>query len=411
MTIDVTDQFIVHAGETFAFTDETGFLLQGEAGPSLINAGAISLRVTAAAEPAAVPAVHATADNATVWNKAGGQISVSGSAGAGGVWAIYLEGASNLLRNAGDVLARGDSTCVVASGGQDLDIDNSGRLDARGAVDAVTLLLHTNNQIVNTGVISARADQATGLAVLAGPAGQLDNSGLIIARGGASACAVSIYFDEGGYQLTNSGHIVAVDAGGHSLAIYLQPHHDGAPASVIDNSGTIRADVALRVAAGFGDVVVDNSGKLIGEIDLGYGADQLVNAGLIRGDVDLAYGDDLYDGSDGRLVGSLMGGRGADTLTGGLDSDHFRYDQLIDSTLVSSDLITNLQSDDLIDLSRIDADPSHKGQQHLTAHEVTLTFDAASGNTWLDVDTGGADGPEMRIVIVGDHTDFTGVVL
>ncbi len=71
-------------------------------------------------------------------------------------------------------------------------------------------------------------------------------------------------------------------------------------------------------------------------------------------------GDDILRGGKGN--DRLNGGEGADILIGGLGTDRFRYSTLIDSTVERSDTIQFGQRDQ-IDLRRLDANASRKGNQ------------------------------------------------
>ncbi len=71
----------------------------------------------------------------------------------------------------------------------------------------------------------------------------------------------------------------------------------------IINRGTIQgSEVAIDVTEAGGNVVIQNSG-------------------LVRGDVNLSAGNDTFDGTRGRVFGDINGGGGEDTISGGSNAD------------------------------------------------------------------------------------------
>jgi Ca2+-binding RTX toxin-like protein len=94
--------------------------------------------------------------------------------------------------------------------------------------------------------------------------------------------------------------------------------------TVIDNAagGTIRGgNDAVQVTRG--GIALDNHGKVIGGIDIGFdseGADTIVNHGTIVGEVFLGDGNDVFVGTGG-TSGSVFGDNGNDRLTGGSATD------------------------------------------------------------------------------------------
>ena len=148
---------------------------------------------------------------------------------------------------------------------------------------------------------------------------------------------------------------------------------------------------------------------------------------------------------DGRLVVSgtdagdtLTGGRGDDTLLGGAGDDRVTGgrggDVLFDSqgadTLVyadrkdsapgAPDRIANLADDEIIDLSRIDADKDTPGDQAFVlveafsgaAGEAMLVYDEIGIVTHLLLETNGKGAADADIQLLdGDYTEFAGLVL
>ena len=111
---------------------------------------------------------------------------------------------------------------------------------------------------------------------------------------------------------------------------------------------------------------------------------------------------------------ALKGGAGQDTLTGGGGSDSFVFTALADSKVAAADTITDWTSGDHIDLSAIDADTGHSGNQafHLNATsghtgDVVVTYDAVHNRTVIDLYVNGDSKADAEIWVSGDHHDLT----
>lgn len=111
----------------------------------------------------------------------------------------------------------------------------------------------------------------------------------------------------------------------------------------------------------------------------------------------------------------LNGGLGADVLIGGGGVDTFLFARVAESPSGGADLIVDLGDDDFIDLSRIDADVTFGGRQSFSlvagftnqAGQLTLTYDAGTGETLLAGDTNGDGIADFGVRLSGDHSDFT----
>ena len=60
--------------------------------------------------------------------------------------------------------------------------------------------------------------------------------------------------------------------------------------------------------------MVRNTGLIEGITSLAHGNDKVFNAGRIVGDIDLGAGADFYLGRTGTVVGTVLGGDGNDLL-------------------------------------------------------------------------------------------------
>jgi Ca2+-binding RTX toxin-like protein len=125
--------------------------------------------------------------------------------------------------------------------------------------------------------------------------------------------------------------------------------------------------------------------------------------------------DILIGGGDADTLG---GGRGKDVLAGGQGADLFRFDDL-DSAINAQDRITDLETGDTIDLSRIDADVNAAGDQAFvlvdsfsgTAGEALVVYQAGANITRLVLDTDGDGAANIAIIAAGDHRTFDSYVL
>jgi len=128
-------------------------------------------------------------------------------------------------------------------------------------------------------------------------------------------------------------------------------------------------------------------------------------------------GADSFIGGAGDDV--LIGRDGADVLEGDDGADSFVYRSLEDSTRKHADLILDLSAGDSIDLSNIDARADKAGDQAFhqvaaftgSAGELILKFDADANQTTLAGDVDGDGRADIAILLSGDQTGFTGLVL
>ncbi len=136
----------------------------------------------------------------------------------------------------------------------------------------------------------------------------------------------------GAFDLLNSGTIE-----GRSFGVYAISGDTD-----IVNTGVIRAANAIQTIGtsgpSFTNVTLENWGIIEGTNNAyrdGSSAvlqqDIVLNYGIMRGDVVLFTYDDMYDGSAGRLFGSVLGGEGNDTLLGGSFNDRLFGDNGDDS--------------------------------------------------------------------------------
>jgi Ca2+-binding RTX toxin-like protein len=137
---------------------------------------------------------------------------------------------------------------------------------------------------------------------------------------GTNAPAIVLW--GGDWQLDNAGLIASSGNAIYELAT------NASSTSTITNTGTIHGSVngIFRDPGTAQTLVLNNSGLLQGDgvaymADAANAADHVTNTGRILGDLNLGGGSDVYDGSAGRLTGKIYAGSGADTITGGIDND------------------------------------------------------------------------------------------
>lgn len=141
----------------------------------------------------------------------------------------------------------------------------------------------------------------------------------------------------------------------------------------------------------------------------GLGGDRMAGGGS-NDRLEGGAGDDRLDGALGR--DTLVGGAGRDVMEGGAKADVFVFQALSDSQGAATDLITDFEGVDVIDLSAIDAKAGVDGDQRFKLvgafsgkeGEALLTYNAAQDRTLLRLDVDGDKHADMIISLVGDQT-------
>jgi Ca2+-binding RTX toxin-like protein len=376
------------------------------------------------------------------------------------------------------------ATGVAANDGAVLS--NTGHLemttDAVGG-SAVGFDIGDGSQFDNSGTIKMSSSHGDATGVSVGDGSVFSNSGPIDITAATTAIAVSLSETAGSF--TNNGFIETSTAPGQQLsaAVVIDVHTGGGPALHITNTSLISSGDAILeldqnhhdgpdgAGASVLDIVLDNSGLIRGHVKLAGGVDIVTNTGTMSSPVDLGSGNDVYDGTEGRQEGPLLGGKGddvlsggaggeliygdtrvdkagdgddlisggagkdtliggggddtliggarGDILTGGAGDDRYVFTSLGESGPSHADTITDLHAGDLIDLSAIDADRTTAGDQafHLVsafshhAGELVLSYDAGSDATTLSGDSDGDGVADLKILITGDASGFTGFAL
>jgi Ca2+-binding RTX toxin-like protein len=223
-------------------------------------------------------------------------------------------------------------------GGTPPPVVNEGLIDVKADQIAVGVFVQAQNSdfgqaVTNIGTIHVVSLDATAEGVQANGEFGVVNSGVIDVSGQSGSFGVSVG-DPGLFQ--NTGSIVVHDLGpgGGSIGVgYLTTGN-----AHFLNAGLIQADIAISAgqidASGTktaADSVYENTGHILGEVDLSDGVQTLLNENTIVGAVNLGVGDDVYDGRRGVETGLVSGGDGADTLMGGTGFDNLQGNQGDDS--------------------------------------------------------------------------------
>lgn len=470
-TVTVDGHYKVHEHETASFVDESAFMLvsSGETQPVLTIDGQVLVTNTQASGGLVAIVADGSATLATVWNRVHGSIDISATgadatvriasfAGPAKVIndgemsatatsassAFYFNAPSSFVNN-GDLQLVSTGNLITGITGP-VDLLNTGRIVMDGLfVDGFDL---HGGSLTNKGVIEMTVhSHGYGLSI----DGDFINYGAFAMLGGERASVFDstvVGFVIDGHIFRNSGAITIAREFIGSTGVVMDASASGM-SQLIKNSGKIEADTAIDIPTSeFDDVriTLDNSGSVIGRINLANGADRVLNSGSIKGDIFLAGGDDTYASAKGVLKGAVNGGGGDDSLTGGQGADRlsgnagddvisgglgddrlkggkgadlFVYRTVEESSGEHRDLISDLQSVDHISLAKIDANTTLAGNQAFIlvgaldghAGQASLSYDSVTHQTALSLDVDGDGEADATILISGDHQDFTGIIL
>jgi len=128
-------------------------------------------------------------------------------------------------------------------------------------------------------------------------------------------------------------------------------------------------------------------------------------------------GADTLIGAAGKDL--ITGGANGDEMSGGAGKDRFVYNTIADTFTAQADRITDLEAQDRILLTNIDAKTDRAGNQAfdlvgaLTGNsgEAVLVYDAGADETQLRLDVDGDGTADGVIVLDGDQTGFVNFAL
>jgi hypothetical protein len=245
---------------------------------------------------------------------------------------VGVQGVGNdhQLNNFGLIEMRGDFSSGMETSmgffpfGSDNEILNAGRIVTRGEASEGVVLAgfgQINGSVINRGVIDTEGNGAAGV-LMVGDGVHLANSGRIITDGGLSsvpagplsAAGVLVSGDDAVVENTRSGTIMSENGGSPAVELNLHVLQSykgipGPPTSTmsahLENSGLIQG-ASVAILGGDGQETVLNRGRIVGDVDLGDGADTFVFAtgGAVHGTVVLGGGDDIarIENGSGRTV-------------------------------------------------------------------------------------------------------------
>ncbi len=319
--INATSDGVTVVGDS-GFVGNTGTIVTGVTGVSITGTSArISNMGQVHAQLTALDAVgnlaqiinDGTIFGRTVGAKINGNDSIIRNTGlVSGFDGLALLGDTGRVTNTGTVSA---TNVAIVTSGTDAIVQNTstGHLTSDAVSDGVVSAgVSGNFTLQNAGSIEGNAagvfvlDQGSPAPTLA----RITNTGSI--TGGTQALSI-------GVDTANILNRGTMTGGINSIA-----NTQALSAMTIINEGTLRVDGFGASVAILGNTGVDtlrNLGSVLGNVVLGDGVDLVTNDGLIRGTVDLGAGTDAYTGLLGRVVGSVFGGAGNDSLTGGALAD------------------------------------------------------------------------------------------
>ena len=211
----------------------------------------------------------------------------------GGDSGIYDDdGKSDHIFNDGTITG-GDYAIYVANHGYN-HIHNAGIVTGN---DAAIAIQDGDNRITNKGTISGSTYGA--IYAYHGDNVVTNLSGGVLKFMAHTDGYATLFFNEGSNAVTNSGKILLAFNGYTSNdAFFARSGHN----TVINNAGGLISDFHANNTVGYaiqmydGSNSVTNDGKIVGTVGIG------------------TTGTNSYDGSDGRLKGTVIGGSGSDTI-------------------------------------------------------------------------------------------------
>lgn len=336
MTYSISTTRRIAPGETWTITDMIGISIvrpaEGETVVSLSNAGTILINTNSIYVTAGINYEHGSEDRGSVFtNEATGVFRMVSTGGLNQTYGFTSQqawtGFTGAFVNHGVFEV---SATAFAAGIQtftsNFAFTNTGQFRVQGATGAIGVMAEYGTIAVNSGLIEVTGPEAIG--IFAGTRS----------------------------DITNSGTIRAIMTGSGGWGIGISISNSDLETSHIVNTGRIEAQYAILDETAISPPVtsvqiVDNSGQIVGAIDLARGDDRLTNTGSIAGDIWLGYGADVYDGATGSYAGVLHGGFGDDLIVGGQGAETL-YGEDGDDVIragAGDDVVQGGRGDNLID--------------------------------------------------------------
>lgn len=330
---------MVVTGNRFNMVNYGDITIAGFAGIAMAgygNGGFVENAGTIDARPFVGPAMRLSGNDGTALNT--GTIFVAGSvaigapggannalinrgrieverAGSSAVVGLSINVSTNarLVNDEGVIVANGVDAWGITGIGTGLLLENSGRIEATGTgalglgagPGFFGLRATTDARLVNSGTIRTTGDGSIGLLAI-GDGAEITNFGRVEVEGGVrigghlgTTAASAVIASGAGVSVLNEagGRLVSVGEAAPAVQLNVLGGAQTAPAesaATLENRGRIEAD-AFAVLGGAGEEDVFNFGRIIGDVDLGNGADSYTagRSGRLDGALTLGAGDDL----------------------------------------------------------------------------------------------------------------------
>ena len=302
LTYNISTTQRLAPGQTWTITDRIGVSIErpadGQTVVSFNNAGTILINTDSIYVSAGIDYAHLSENRGSVFtNEATGVFRMVSTGGGSQTYGFTSQQAWTGFT--GDFVNHGvfEVTATAFAAGiqtftPTFTVANTGQFRVQGGTGAIGVWAEYGMTLDNSGLIEVTGPEAVGV------------------RGGDRS------------DITNSGTIRAIMTGTGGWSIGIGVSNSDLEVSHIVNTGLIEAHYAILDETAISPPVaavqiIENSGRIIGAIDLARGDDQLTNTGSITGDIWLGYGADVYDGASGSHVGILYAGFGDDIITGG----------------------------------------------------------------------------------------------
>ena len=251
-----------------------------------------------------------------------------------------------------------------------------------------------------------------------GPAHDVDDFSAVINGDGSTTIEGIWETTDGGTGLASFQAAMAAATAGTTINLYFNTHTSGFPGGEIRGQWVCIADDFANNVAGTGgnDILPGLGGN---DTVNGFGGADDLAGGDLRDRLTGGNGNDTLDGGTGKDF--IRGDAGQDALRGGGGKDKFVFENITDSAVFAPDRIFdyNPGAGEVIDLTAIDAQPSTGGDQAFVIvgsfggneGEAVLTYDAGLNRTTLELDQNGDNEADFALVINGDQTAGTGLLL
>ena len=437
------DEFATIDGTVYS-AEGDGVFMFGGYGSSLIVNGEVSSGIEGievSEDADMVIANGAVNGNAGIYLEGqGDSVAVDGSVSGADV-GIAANGYGDIIHVNGSVEAasEGGAVGIELDSSQAEQIDISAKGDVFGATDGIYVQQSSGDTIKNGGHVSGYTEGVditgsstltltndgtiSGIALNDSTDIAIRNSGLISTETGP--VAIGLTNQSADVTIENSGTVhgnLSVDSASDQLSVQNAGNWNGqldigtvsssvtntgsisggisfgsatisSTGNAVDNDGTIHDGVSFSGTGGpaSGDTLV-NAGSIFGAVSMGVN-ETLTNAGTIHGNVYFATANptpssDVFDNSNGIVIGTVNGGSGNDTFIVGLGSntynlggvgDHFYFDASFGNDVISG--FKTGAGHDTIAFSGVDFTSFAELQTHMTQVGANTVITLEPGST------------------------------